>query len=163
MTIKDTAAKAKETAAKAGETVRESYRATRARAEDAYESAAARTGELYASARERAAGAGRRTADTVESNPLAALVGGLGIGMLIGALLPRTRREQELLGPYGSEITGRAREAAEAAKAVGQEKLDELGFVKDTARETAQKVMDEAKAAASEASSAAVKKARGEG
>lgn len=155
MTIKDTATKA-------GETVRESYRATRARAEGAYENAAARTEEFYANARQRASRAGRRTADTVESNPLAALVGGLGIGMLVGALLPRTRRETELLGPYGSEITGRARDAAAAAKAVGQEKLDELGFVKDTARETAQKVMDEAKAAASEASSAAVRKARGE-
>lgn len=155
MTIKDSASKA-------GDTVRESYRATRARAEDVYETAATRTGELYAGAREQAAVAGRRTADTLQDNPLAAVVGGLGIGMLIGALLPRTRRETELLGPYGSEITGRAREAAEAARAVGQEKLDELGFVKDTARETAQKVLDGAKAAANEASSAAASKVRGE-
>jgi ElaB/YqjD/DUF883 family membrane-anchored ribosome-binding protein len=136
----------KDSTSKAGEAVRESYRATRARAEEAYETAVA----------------GRRTADTVENNPLAALVGGLGVGMLIGALLPRTRRETELLGSYGSEITTRAREAAEAARTVGQEKLDELGFVKDTARETAQKVMDGAKAAASEAGSAAARKARGE-
>lgn len=155
MTIKDSASKA-------GETVRESYRATRARAEGAYETAAARSSELYANARDQAAIAGRRTADTVQGNPLAAVVGGLGIGMLIGALLPRTRRETELLGSYGSEITGRAREAADAVRAVGQEKLDELGFVKDTARETAQKVMDGAKAAASEASAAAASKVRGE-
>ncbi|MGJ8537669.1 MAG: hypothetical protein ACSHW2_10990 [Parasphingopyxis sp.] len=155
MTIKDSASKA-------GDTVRESYRATRARAEDVYETAAARSGALYASAREQAAIAGRRTADTVQGNPLAAVVGGLGIGMLIGALLPRTRRETELLGSYGSEITGRARDAADAVRAVGQEKLDELGFVKDTARETAQKVMEGAKAAASEASAAAASKVRGE-
>lgn len=152
----------KESAGKAGETVRESYRATRARAEDAYETAAARTGELYANARQQAAVAGRRTADTVQDNPLAALIGGLGVGMLIGALLPRTRRETELLGPYGSQITSRAREAAEAAKAVGQDKLDDLGFVKENARETAQKVIEEAKSAASEAGSAAARKARGE-
>jgi ElaB/YqjD/DUF883 family membrane-anchored ribosome-binding protein len=152
----------KESAGKAGETVRESYRATRVRAGDAYESAAARTGELYASAREQAAVAGRRTANTVQDNPLAALIGGLGVGMLIGALLPRTRRETELLGPYGSQITSRAREAAEAAKAVGQDKLDDLGFVKENARETAQKVIEEAKSAASEAGSAAARKARGE-
>ena len=155
MTIKDKASKA-------GETVRESYRATRVRAEDAYETAAAKSGELYANARAQAAVAGRRTADTVQNNPLTAVVGGLGIGMLIGALLPRTRRETELLGTYGSEITGRAREAAEAARAVGQEKLDELGFVKDTALETAEKVIDEAKTAASEASAAAASKVRGE-
>ena len=130
--------------------------------EDAYETAAARTGELYANARQQAAVAGRRTADTVQDNPLAALIGGLGVGMLIGALLPRTRRETELLGPYGSQITSRAREAAEAAKAVGQDKLDDLGFVKENARETAQKVIEEAKSAASEAGSAAARKARGE-
>lgn len=152
----------KESAGKAGETVRESYRATRVRAGDAYEAAAARTGEFYASAREQAAVAGRRTANTVQDNPLAALIGGLGVGMLIGALLPRTRRETELLGPYGSQITSRAREAAEAAKAVGQDKLDDLGFVKENARETAQKVIEEAKSAASEAGSAAARKARGE-
>ena len=155
MTIKDKANKA-------GETVRESYRATRVRAEDAYETAATKSGELYANARAQAAVAGRRTADTVQNNPLTAVVGGLGIGMLIGALLPRTRRETELLGTYGSEITNRAREAAEAARAVGQEKLDELGFVKDTALETAEKVIDEAKTAASEAGAAAASKVRGE-
>lgn len=152
----------KETANKASETVRESYRATKARAEDAYETAAARTGEFYAQAREQAAYAGRKTTDTVKNNPLTAVIGGLGVGMLIGALLPRTRRENELLGPYGNEITGRAREAAKAAKAVGQDKLDDLGFVKERARDTAKRVMEEAKAAASEASSAAAKKARGE-
>ncbi|MBC2777763.1 DUF883 family protein [Parasphingopyxis marina] len=152
----------KDSAKKAGDTVRESYRATRAKAEEAYESAAARTSEYYASARERASDARRVTAETVDGNPLAALVGGLGIGMLIGALLPRTRRETELLGPYGHQITDRAREAAKAARAVGEEKIDGLGFVKDTARDTAKKVIDEAKIAASEAGSAAAKKARGD-
>jgi ElaB/YqjD/DUF883 family membrane-anchored ribosome-binding protein len=151
----------KDSAKKAGETVRESYRATRARAEEAYESAAARTGEYYANARDRASDARRRTAETVDHNPLAALLGGLGIGMLIGALLPRTRRESELLGPYGHQITDRAREAARAARAVGEEKVDNLGFVKETVAETAKKVLDEAKTAASEASSAAAHKARG--
>lgn len=150
----------KETASKAGEKVRDSYRATRARAEEGYESAVAKTGEFYAGARERAGVAGRRTADAVEGNPLAAVIGGLGIGMLLGALLPRTRRETEMLGRYGSQITDRAREAAQAARAVGEEKLDELGFVKENARETAKKLMDTAKEAASEAGSAAAQKAR---
>lgn len=155
MTIKDSASKA-------GKSVRESYRATRVRAEDAHEAAAARSSELYASAREQAAIAGRRTADTVQNNPLAAIVGGLGVGMLIGALLPGTRRETEWLEPYGSEITGRARDVAAAARAIGQKKLDELGFVKETARDIAQKAVDEAKAEASEAGAAAASKVRGE-
>jgi ElaB/YqjD/DUF883 family membrane-anchored ribosome-binding protein len=152
----------KDTASKAGNAVRESYRASRVRAEEAYGSATARTGEIYAGALERASAARRQTASTVDGNPIAALIGGLGIGMLIGALLPRTRRESELLGPYGSQITDRARDAADAARAVGKEKLDDLGFVKDTAQETASKLLDEAKAAASEAGTAAARKARGE-
>ncbi len=151
----------KDTVSKARESMIESYRATRDKAEESYEAAAARTGEFYANARERAGQAGRRTADAVDSNPIAAVIGGLGIGMLLGALLPRTRRESELMGSYGGKITSRAREAAEAARAVGQEKLDELGFVKENARETAKKLMDTAKEAASEAKAAAAEKARG--
>ncbi|NNC71882.1 MAG: hypothetical protein HKN78_03295 [Sphingomonadaceae bacterium] len=151
----------KDRATEVSENVRDSYRATKAKAEETYEAAAARTGEFYAGARERAGVAGERTAAAVKSNPIAAVVGGLGIGMLLGALLPRSRREAEMLGPYGSKITDRARDAANAARAVGEEKLDELGFVKDNARETAKKLMDTAKEAANEASSAAAEKARG--
>lgn len=159
MTVKDTV---KDTAHRAGETVRETYETTKARAGEAYDNAAAKTGEIYAGARERATAAGQRTAETVDNNPLPAVIGGLAVGMLIGSLLPKTRREREWLGPYGSEITGRARDAAQAARAVGAEKLDEFGFIKDAARDTAKKALDNAKAVASEAGSAAVHKAKRE-
>lgn len=150
----------KESAEKAKDAVRSTYETTRARAGETYDRAAAKTGEFYASARDRTSAAGHRAADAVEHNPITALIGGLGIGMLLGAILPRTRKEDELIGPYGSQITGRAREAANAAKEVGREKLDEYGF-KQTAKDTAQKVMNDAKMVASEAASAAAKKAKG--
>lgn len=137
MTVKDTAQRA-------SEAVGETYRTARAKAEETYESAAA------------------RTAETVERNPLAVLAGGLAVGMLIGALLPRTRRETELLGPYGSQITDRARRAATAAREVGHEKFDEFGFVKDAVGNTAKQFLDTARQAASEAGSAAAQSARGE-
>ncbi len=158
MTVKETV---KETADKATGKVRETYEATRTRVGDTYEAASAKAGEAYTSARERASAAGRTTADTVNKNPLSALVGGLAFGALIGALLPKTRRETELMGPYGSKITDRARDAAQAARAAGQEKLDEIG-IRDTAKDAAKKVVGEARAVASEAGSAAAKKARGE-
>ncbi len=151
----------KESTDKARETIKETFASTRTRAEQAYESAAARTGEYYSSARERARETGRQARETVDNHPLAAVVGGLGLGLLIGALLPRTRRETELLGPYGSQITGRARDAARAARDVGKEHLDELGFVKETAKDTAKKVIDGAKTAASEAGKEAARTVRG--
>lgn len=150
----------KETAEKAKDAVRSTYDSTKARAGETYERASAKAGEFYASARERTSNAGHRAADAVEHNPLTAVVGGLGIGMLLGALLPRTRKENELLGPYGSKITGRAREAAEAARTTGREKMDEYGF-KQTAKDTAQKVIDDAKQVAAEAGKAAAKSAKG--
>lgn len=158
MTVKDNI---RETAGKAQDTVAESYRSAKARAAGAYESAAARTGEFYEGARESAATAGERTGEAIRRNPLAALFGGLAIGGLIGALLPGSRREKELIGPYGREVNDRARGAASAAARVGREKLDEFGFVRDDARETAEKVVSKSKSAASEAGSAAAKEVKG--
>lgn len=62
----------------------------------------------------------------VSDNPMLVGVVGLAAGLLLGALLPRTRREDEALGPwadevrdqglrYAREITHRGREYVEAA------------------------------------------------
>lgn len=62
----------------------------------------------------------------VSDNPLLVGVVGLAAGLLLGALLPRTRREDEALGPwadevrdhglrYAREMTHRGREYVEAA------------------------------------------------
>ena len=99
----------------------------------------------------------RATADGVDNNPLAAVVGGMALGVLIGSLLPRTRRENELVGPYARDLTSRARDAAEAARLAGVEKLDELGFNKDRANATVQQLTGAARTAAEEAGNAAVK------
>lgn len=160
MTVKDSI---KETAEKAGDRAAEGYRAARLRASEAYDSAAAKTGEWYGEAREGLSSAGRRTGDFIKDNPLTALVGGLAIGGVLGALLPGTRRERDLIGPYGRDLNSRARDAASAAGRVGRERLDELGFLKDEARETGERLLDKSKATAKEAGSAAAKAARGEG
>src|SRR5687768_9366690 len=76
-----------------------------AAARQAFESARERTAAAYATARERAGSAyetaGRRTGEGIDSNPVAAVVGGLAIGAIVAALLPRTSREEELLGGVG--------------------------------------------------------------
>jgi hypothetical protein len=115
-------------------------------ASEAYGTAKQRTGALYESARERASSAldstregaalaGRKTAEGVEANPIAALLGGLAIGAAVAALLPRTSREDAVLGKIGGRITDGARQAAEAAREAGREKLGELGLSREGARE----------------------------
>jgi ElaB/YqjD/DUF883 family membrane-anchored ribosome-binding protein len=105
------------------------------RAADAYQAARERTSSAYAAARERAGtayeSAGRRASEGIESNPLAAVAGGLALGAILGALLPRTDQEERLLGPAGRRITDTAREAARAAREAGRQQLDELGLSKE--------------------------------
>ena len=115
--------------------VRERAGAARARAGDAYSAARERTSSADGSARESASHAKQRTAEGIDTNPVAALIGGLALGALVAALLPRTRREEELLGDYGRRVNDKAREAARAARDAGTGKLDELGLNKDRARE----------------------------
>jgi hypothetical protein len=119
-----------------------------AAARQAFETARDRTAAAYATARERAGTAyetaGRRTSEGIDSNPVAAVVGGLAIGALVAALLPRTSREDELLGSVGRKINDSAREAANAAKEAGKGQLDELGLSRDGLRSKLDEFTDRA-------------------
>src|SRR4051812_33137480 len=77
-------------------------------AADAYEAARQRTASAYSAARQTASSASRKTADGIDGNPMAALVGGLALGAIIGALVPATRRERELLGNVGRRMNDTA-------------------------------------------------------
>jgi hypothetical protein len=67
----------------------------------------------------------------IDEAPLIALAGGLAVGVLLAALLPRTDKEKELLGPLGERITGSAKNAVEAAKEAGRDKMSELNLTRD--------------------------------
>lgn len=101
--------------------------------------------DTYDHALDSAASAGRRAGDAIEQAPLVALGAGIAAGALIAALLPTTRREREMLRPYGDRVTGAARDAAKAARQAGSEKLRELGLTPDT---LADKASEAAKATA---------------
>nr|WP_053000201.1 hypothetical protein [Sphingomonas sp. Y57] len=121
---------------------------------------AARAGD-YAGAKIKTSGeaartAGRKAAEGVESFPVAALLGGLAVGAAIGALLPRTRQEGELLGSIGEAINDRAMDAVNAARDAGQAKLDELGISTDAAGKQVGKLIDSLALVAESAGSAAV-------
>jgi hypothetical protein len=93
-------------------------------AADAYRSARERTSAAYAAARERAGAVSQRTAESFDSAPIAAVIGGLALGAIAGALLPRTRREEELFGSVGRRINDGARDAVRAARDAGRDQLD---------------------------------------
>jgi hypothetical protein len=136
-----------------------------AAARQAFESARDRTAAAYAAARERAGSvyetAGRRTSEGIDSNPVVAVVGGLAIGAIVAALLPRTRREGELLGDVGRRLNDGAREAARAARESGKSQLDELGLSRDGLRSKLDEFTDRAVGAVKSSAGAAAGAARG--
>jgi hypothetical protein len=87
--------------------------------------------EAYDSALDSASAASRRAGDTIADAPLIALGAGVALGAVLAALIPTSRKERELLRPYGDRVTGAARDAADAARQVGSEKLRELGLTPD--------------------------------
>jgi len=112
--------------------------------------------EAYDSARERAR-------DSVDGSPLLALGGGLALGALIGAVLPKTRTEERLLGDVGGRITGGAREAFDAAKEAGREKLAELNITSEAGKGAVQSLVDGLSEAARTSGKAALEAARNKG
>jgi ElaB/YqjD/DUF883 family membrane-anchored ribosome-binding protein len=99
---------------------------SRGRAATAYETTRAKTSEAYAGIRERTAQLGERTGETITANPVIAVAGGFAVGAVLAALLPRTQREAELLGPVGTKINDAARDAARTAADAGREKVEEI-------------------------------------
>jgi len=116
--------------------------------------------DLYAQGRAKAADAGRRAAEGLEANPLGVLVGGLAVGALVGALVPRSAREKELLAPVGQRLGDSARAAVQAAKDAGYAELDQRGLTPGAAKDQARGLIDGLAKAASSAGSAAVKGAK---
>ena len=111
------------------------YQSARQRTGAMYETARQRANDAIESSRESAARARQKAADGLDASPMAAVFGGLAIGAVVAALLPRTRQENATLGKLGGQITAGARGAAEAARDAGRDKLDELGLSPDGLRE----------------------------
>lgn len=103
----------------------------------------------------------RRTAAAVESNPLGILVGGLAVGALAGALLPRSDKEKELLAPVGKRLGDAARSAAEAAKEAGRAELQNRGLTADAGRDQVKSLLSGFGKALATAGTAGAKAATG--
>ena len=62
----------------------------------------------------------------ISASPLVAVAGGVAVGAALGMLLPRSRREQELLASVGQKVTDAAREAADSAVEAGRQQVNEI-------------------------------------
>lgn len=130
---------------------------TREKAADAAERALDTTRD---SAREIA----RRTAEGIEANPLSVLVGGVALGVLAGAFIPRSEQEEKVLGPLGKSLTDKARGAVDAARNAGKSEFDLLGLSRNAARDQVIKMAEgvfKAIASASAAAASSGKRANG--
>jgi hypothetical protein len=78
-----------------------------------------------------------RATEALDTNPLGVLAGGLALGAIAGALLPRTDREKDLLRPVGTKIGTAAMAAIAAAKEAGRTELEQRGLTKEAARDQA--------------------------
>jgi hypothetical protein len=116
--------------------------------------------EAYDGARESVADAGRKANDAIEDAPLIALAGGLALGAILAAILPRTQAETRALRPVGDKLAGTAKAAAEAAKEAGTSRLAELGLTREKGAETLRSIFEGASDAAKVSAQAAVGAAR---
>lgn len=152
----------------AGEHIRDSAHNAKEKTQAAYASGKTHAGEALAAGKEKAerayAGAldtakdaQEKAAQKIQENPLSFVIGGVALGALVGALLPRTERESNTLGTAGKKISETARTAAKLAKEAGQSKLDELGVNKDAARDQVNQLFTSVVTAVEEAGAAAGK------
>ena len=126
---------------------------------DAYGSGKEKTETVIKAVREGSAkitgSAKTKTNGSLEKNPIAALVGGLAIGAIAAALLPKTKRESDVLGSASNKVRSSASAAAKAARDAGKEQLDALGLNSGAARDQLRSVIDKIGQAAATASKAA--------
>ena len=98
----------------------------KSRASDAYSASRERTSAAVGNVRDRASGVVSTGRQQIDSNPMIAIAGGLAVGAVLGALLPRTQREKEVLGGVGTKVTDAARDAANSAVEAGRQQVNEI-------------------------------------
>ena len=159
--IKEKAGQVRDTVAFKADAARdytaEKLTAARQRAGETWETARERAGEYTESAKVQAQRARAKTAEGVDRNPLTAALIGAAAGAIIGALLPRTRRENQALGRTRDDLAEKAKSAARAARDAGQARFDQLG-VKEQAKAQFREFKGSASEIARSAKDAATKK-----
>lgn len=114
----------------------------REKAFEAYESARRKAAETAQSARDAARKAGERTKDSIDNSPVAAVLGAVALGAFLGALLPASRREADVIGPLGNRVADMGKAAFSAANEAGRETLAGFGVSQAAAQGQFEKFLD---------------------
>lgn len=140
----------------------ETYAQARNKAEQALETGRTKLRDGAAATRERAQAARNKARDGLAGNPLTAVAGGLALGAIFAALLPKTQREKRLMGPVSRSVKSTAKTAAKVAGNVAKAELVALGVSSDAARKQVRTLAGKIGKAASTAGQAAAKTVRKE-
>ncbi|WP_019516978.1 hypothetical protein [Sphingomonas sp. Mn802worker] len=122
---------------------------------DGLDSAKAAVSDAAQTTREKAREVAHQTAHAAEANPLAIVAGGVALGALIGAVVPRSAKEKELLAPVGKRLGATALAAFSAAKESGKSELQNIGLTKGGAKEQVKTLLQNVAGAAATAGKAA--------
>jgi ElaB/YqjD/DUF883 family membrane-anchored ribosome-binding protein len=151
--------RARERASDAKASVSDRAHAARDYTSEKLHAARERSAEYADRAKARASDAKRRAADGFDASPLTGALVGVAAGALLGLLLPRTRKEDELLGETRDKLAEAARAAAKAAADSAKQQLDERGLNVESAKaklaEVGQQAKDVARSAAETAAAEA--------
>jgi ElaB/YqjD/DUF883 family membrane-anchored ribosome-binding protein len=132
----------------AGSAVGERAGSARDYASETWTGARERTADYASRARMRASATRQRAAQSYDQNPMIGLIVGIAAGAIAGALLPRTQKEDQLLGETRDRLADAARQAARAAADAGKQQLDQMGLNADTAKTKLADIGQQAKEAA---------------
>ena len=74
----------------------------------------------------RFSGLGSTASGQIDNSPLIALSAGLALGAVLGAVLPASDKERELLGPYGRKLNDAGTGAIDRGRGMAKQKFDEM-------------------------------------
>jgi hypothetical protein len=69
---------------------------------------------------------GSSASGQIDNSPLIALGAGIALGAVLGAVLPASDKERELLGPYGRKLNDAGTGAIDRSREMAKQKFDEM-------------------------------------
>ncbi|GAA4018528.1 hypothetical protein GCM10022280_17560 [Sphingomonas swuensis] len=69
---------------------------------------------------------GSSASGQIDNSPLIALGAGLALGAVLGAVLPASDKERELLGPLGTKLNDAGTGALDRGRGMAKQKFDEM-------------------------------------
>ena len=146
---------AKELATESTAAAREKMSESKARAAALLGEGREKAAEGVAATRDVAKKAVTKSEETISNSPLAIVAGGAALGILTGALLPKSRAEGKYVGSAGRKVNETVKTAYEAAKEASRDQIAELGQSNDNMRSQIKDLLGKAVEAAKTAIAAA--------